>query len=153
MLIGLYESPPDADAEFLARRGAGTPGATLLRALRRDVRFRFAELGPGGSYKVVRSAGAPDTAGGVVGVEPFDVAAADDGRFLAAWDAAAPVHAAQQGHIGARLCRGGDGDAFRWVAVARWSSPLMVARAAARPDFAAAAPPFPSYPALYLPVG
>ena len=44
---------------------------------------------------------------------------------------------------------------FRFVNLARWSSPLMFARATQRPEFreAAAALRFPAHPALYSVVG
>jgi hypothetical protein len=62
--------------------------------------------------------------------------------------------AARQGYLGARLYRSDGPTGFRFVAVVRWSSPLMYARALQQPEIAdaAAALPFPFQSALYLPV-
>jgi heme-degrading monooxygenase HmoA len=164
-LIDAFEVAPDADEAFLAewerardaRRGFGA--TALHRALRHDVDFRFVEVAlvdsPGAGrenlYEVVREDGTPEVEGGVVLIEPFEVPGGQDERFLAGWDRARDVLARQRGYIGARLYRNiGPGD-FRFVDVARWSSPLMYARALQRQDFreAAKALPFASHPALY----
>jgi heme-degrading monooxygenase HmoA len=164
-LITAFEVPPDADAAFVA--AWKTPEAVLYRALRADVDFRFVEIGAGGApaptsefpahgalYEVVREDATPDVEGGVVLINPFEVPAADDDRFLAGWDAARGVLAGQQGYLGTRLYEAAGAADFRYVDVARWSSPLMVARARQRPDFqrAAQALPFASHPALYQPL-
>jgi hypothetical protein len=60
------------------------------------------------------------------------------------------VLAQQQGYHGTRLHRSLTPADFRFVNIARWSSPLMFARALEFTD-AAAAMPFPSHPALYAP--
>lgn len=164
-LIDAFEVPPDADEEFVAewerardaRRGYGA--SALHGALRQDVDFRFVDVAlvhsPGAGqenlYEVVREHGTPDVEGGVVLIEPFEVHDGQDERFLAGWDRARAVLARQRGHIGARLYRNIGPGAFRFVESARWSSPLMYARALQRPDFreAAQAMPFPSHPALY----
>jgi heme-degrading monooxygenase HmoA len=158
----MFEVAPEADAEFVA--GWANSAALVLRALRGDVAFRFVAIGelaaaePAATalYDVARLDGTPDVAGGVVAVTPFEVPAGDEEGFLAGWDAARAVFADQQGYLGTRLHGSDDpGARFRFVAVARWSSPLMVARASRRPAFAAAAEaiPFASHPALYLPAG
>jgi len=75
----------------------------------------------------------------------------DDESFLAAWKAARDVLAANRGYLGTRLHRSLGPADFRFVNVARWSSPLMFSRGVSRPDFqqAAAAVNRPAHPALY----
>ena len=142
--IDLFAVPPGEDEQFLADwRESGAAGV-LYRALRDDVDFRFAAVGEGGGYEVVREDGAPGTEGGCVLIEPFDVAPDDDERFLAAWAARREGLADKRGSLGTRLHRDREAG-FRFVEVAHWSSPLMVFRAAA------AALAFPSHPALYQP--
>jgi hypothetical protein len=116
----------------------------LYRALRDDVRFRFAAVG---ASEAVRETGTPDVAGGVVLIEPFAVAAADEERFLAAWERLRAARAQQRGYLGSRLYRAEPG----FVDFTRWSSPLMYARALKLPGVQEAATPFASHPALYLP--
>jgi hypothetical protein len=161
--ISLFEVAAEEEGGFVAAWGA--PAAVLLRALRDDVEFRFVAVGeragPGtrpaatALYEVAREDGTPDVSGGVVLVNPFEVPGDDDERFLAGWDAARAGLAEQQGYLGTRLHRSAEPARFRFVNIARWSSPLMFARALQRPEFAAAARaiPFPSHPALYQPVG
>jgi heme oxygenase (mycobilin-producing) len=164
-LIAAFEVPPDADEAFVAGWEPASPAATLYRALRADVDFRFVEIGEGaapaggggsfpahrGAYEVVREDATPDVEGGVVLVNPFEVPAEDDDKFLAGWDDARGALADQRGYLGTRLHRAIDAADFRFVNVARWSSPLMFARALQRPEFqrAAEALPFPAHPALY----
>jgi hypothetical protein len=118
----------------------------LYRALRPDVDFRFVSVAEGAGYEVVREHRAADTHGGVVLIDPFGVPAGEDDAFLAGWDDARAVLAEQQGYLGARLYRATGPADFRFVDVARWSSPLMVQRAGAKGI------PVPSRPALYQPV-
>jgi heme-degrading monooxygenase HmoA len=177
-VIILFDVPPDADADFTAawertRGRLPTTGTTLHRALREDVDFRFVavayvddqrawkqattEQRPFTShasvYEIARVDGRPDVAGGVVLINPFEVPDDADEQFLTGWDRARPVLAQQQGYLGTRLHRSAAPADFRFVNIARWSSPLMFARALKRPEFtdAAAAMPFPSHPALYTP--
>ena len=76
-MIELFAVPPAEDAAFLAAWSAEAPaGATLHRALRADVPYRFA-----GS-----AAGGPDAAGGVLLIVPFEVPDGEDARFPAAWE-------------------------------------------------------------------
>ena len=188
--IAVFEVPSEADDTFVAawERGQGlldTTGggdpATLYRALRPDVGYRFAALvrvadpktgreamaraargadaGPFGShagvYEVAHEHGAPDGAQGVLLINPFEVSAGLDERFLAAWDPASRALAAQPGYQGTRLHRSLDPQAvLRFVETTRWSSPLAVARAMRQPDVrkAVEAIPFPAHPALYLPI-
>jgi hypothetical protein len=137
-LIELFAVPPEDDAAFLAAWAAeAPPGSTLHRALRSDVRWRFAALPPG----------APDAAGGVLLIVPFDVPEGEDDRFLAAWEPVADAFAARRGHLGAQLLRSADA---RYVAVVHWSSPLMYARTVREQGDLIAALPFPAHPALYV---
>ena len=157
--ITLHEVAPGDDEAFEAswEPPAGYRTASLHRALRSDVAFRFVELAvldePGADrYEVVREDGTPDVEGGAVLIEPYEVAAAEDARFLDGWDRARAALAGQRGYIGARLHRSLGDAGLRFVDVARWSSPLMFARALERPEFrqAAEALPYASHPALYL---
>jgi hypothetical protein len=146
--IDAYEVPPEADAEFLA---AG-PAGVVHRALRPDVRLRWVTIGDhpsdlpfphrGGDFRVVHEDGDVDGAGGVILINAFEVSPADDERFLAGWHAARDLLTGERGYLGTRL-HFGDGD-FRFVDVARWSSPLMIFRANAT-----APTPFPSHPGIY----
>jgi heme-degrading monooxygenase HmoA len=105
-----------------------------------------------GMYEVVHEDGAPDGSQGVVLVNPFEVPADADERFLAGWHVVHDVLATQRGYLGTRLYRSVEATVrFRFVNVARWSSPLMYSKALQQPAFepAAAAVPFPAYPALY----
>lgn len=173
-LINAFEVPPEADEAFVAGwEKHGLEAATLHRALRSDVDFRFvavaqvespevwseavsdpAELpfpAHPGLYEVAREGGTPDVEGGAVLINPFEVPASGDDAFVAGWERARDALAEQRGYLGSRLHRSLGPADFRFVNIARWSSPLMFARALARPDFqqAAAALPFPSHPALY----
>jgi hypothetical protein len=163
-LINPFEVPPDADEAFVASRRRES---TLYRALRADVDFRYVEVAPEsgfpeaggdfpshpGLYEVARVDGTPDVDGGVVLINPFEVPDVDDERFLAGCDRAREVLAEQRGYLGTRLHWSVAPADFRFVNVARWSSPLMFARAREDPRFreAAQAIPFPSHPALYQP--
>ena len=162
--IGLFEVPPAADARFLA--AWQDPAATLHRALRDDVDFRFVAVGgsadpvsefPAHSarYDVMHEEGAPAGPGGAVLINPFAVPEGADDEFLAAWDRARRALAGRQGYLGTRLHRSEGPADFRFVNLARWSSPLMFARALAAPDFRTAAGemPFASHPALYTVAG
>jgi heme-degrading monooxygenase HmoA len=155
--------PVEADERFLA--AWRDPAGTLHRALRDDVDFRFVAVGGGAPagefpshsavYEVVHEEGAPGESGGVVLINPFEVPEGGDDEFLAAWDRARRDLAGRQGYLGTRLHRS-DGPAdFRFVNLARWSSPLMFSRAVATPEFRAAAAgmPFASHPALYTLAG
>jgi heme oxygenase (mycobilin-producing) len=161
------------------REGAALPA--LHRALRPDAEFRFvnvarvespkawrqaigdAEL-PGGTirfkahsglYEVVHEDGAPEGAGGVILINPFEVTAGDEDRFVADWDRARELLARQRGYLGTRLHRSLAAASFRFVNIARWSSPLAFSKAVQQPEFqhAAAAMTFPSHPALYQVIG
>jgi hypothetical protein len=120
--IELYEVAVGDDDEFVAAwRRAGAVG-TLLRALREDAAIRYISIEPGpGGYEVVHEEGAVDEPGGVI---------------LVAHSAALPgAFAGHRGYLGMRVYRGADA-----VTIARWSSPLMIARAGV------------PYSALYQPV-
>jgi hypothetical protein len=137
-VIELFAVPADEDAAFLAAWAAeAPPGATLHRALRAEVPYRFASLDAGG----------PDTAGGVLLIVPFEVPEADHERFLAAWEEVRAVLSGRRGYLGAQLLRDPD---ERTVAVVHWSSPLMYARAVREEGDLIAALPYPGQPVLYL---
>jgi heme-degrading monooxygenase HmoA len=155
--------------------------AALHRAVRSDAEFRFVgvtsfasaeggqramgdpELPRGteafevhsGLYEVVHEDGVVEGAGGVILINPLEVPAGEEERFLTGWQRAHETFADQRGYLGTRLHRSlGESD-FRFVDLARWSSPLAFARALRQPELAAsaAAPPFASHPTLYQVVG
>jgi len=162
--------------DFLATKD-GFRATALHRALRQDADFRFVNVArvdspeawrraisdpafPGEEmpfkahpslYEVVHEDGAPHGSEGVILINPFEVADIDDEPFVDAWHRAREFLAAQAGYLGTRLHRSRGPADFRFVNVARWSSPLAFARAAGRPEFqeGARAMPFPSHPALY----
>jgi hypothetical protein len=152
--IGLFEVPPDADAAFLAdwdRERTGD-GARLLRALRADTRYRYVELVPDGDdYLLLHQHGTPDVEGGVVRVDLVAVPPGEDEAFLAAWERVHAICVERRGYLGTRLYRAAVPGGPRYVEVARWSSPLMVARTLTLPALREAAP-FASEAALYQPV-
>jgi len=79
-------------------------------------------------YELVHDDNTPDVAGGVTQITAYvDI----DDHFLAAWHDVREIAAARRGYLGTRLYRG----ALGYVAIARWSSPLMVARTAQQPEF------------------
>ena len=78
MIVDVFAVPPGEDDAFVAAWRDEERAAVLYRALRDDVDFRFVEIGEDD---------APDTTdGGCVLIEPFVVPAAEDERFLAAWE-------------------------------------------------------------------
>ncbi len=163
--------------EFLAGRD-GLGATALHRALREDVEFRFVNIArvesprvwrdavtdpgfPGREmpfkshpslYGVVREEGSVDDAGGTVLINPFEVAAGEDEEFLAGWERAHAAMSGKPGFLGTRLHRAVGAADFRYVNVARWSSPLAFSRALQRPEFrdASAVMSFPAHPALYM---
>jgi hypothetical protein len=151
--ITLFEVARADDDRFLAQRPAG---GVLFRALRDDVAFRFAAItgapvasafpARAGEYEVVHADGAPDGREGVTLIDPFVVAAGAEEAFLAGWHAIRDALSAQRGYLGTRLHRG-DAAEHRFVDVARWSSPLMFARALRTVEASMA---FASHPALCL---
>ena len=137
--------------DFLAAR-EGLGATALHRALREDAEFRFANVAvidapdvwraavgdpafPGREmpfegrpalYETVHEDGSADGDDGVVLINPFEVPDdAMDEAFLAAWEAARGVLAANRGYLGTRLHRSLGPANFRFVNIARWSSPLM----------------------------
>jgi heme-degrading monooxygenase HmoA len=170
--IGGWERARD----FLATQDGFTATA-LHRALRDDADFRFVDVAqvdspgawrravgdpafPGGQmpfrahpglYEVVHEDGTLDGGDGVVLINPFAVPAEADEPFLEGWQRARRLLAAQHGYLGTRLHRSLGPADFRFVNIARWSSPLMFARAVQQPEFreTAGAMPFASHPALY----
>lgn len=157
-LIDLFEVAPESDDAFLADwESERDESGVLYRGLRPDVAFRFVAVarvddGPRpGLYEVVHEEGTPDGAEGATLINPFEVPEGEDERFVAGWERARAALADQRGYLGTRLHRSVGEAEFRYVNLARWSSPLMFARATQRPEFrdAGAAIPYRSHPALY----
>ena len=162
--------------EFLAARD-GFGATALHRALRADAELRFVDVAtvdspdtwqralgdpafPGWEpavtahralYDVVHEDGEPDGRQGVILINAFEVPEDGDARFLDGWRRTRDALAAQRGYLGTRLHRSVAPADFRFVNVARWSSPLAFSRALAVPEVqeAAAAVGFHSHPALY----
>jgi heme oxygenase (mycobilin-producing) len=99
----------------------------------------------------VHEEGAPDGTEGVTLINPFEVPGDEDERFLVGWERARAALAKQRGYLGTRLHRSAGGADLRFVDLARWSSPLMYARALQQPAFrqAWADLRYPAHPALY----
>lgn len=152
-LIDLFEVAPQDDEAFLADwESERVQGSVLYRALREDVDFRFAAIAAqGGPYEVIHEEGEPDGSEGVTLINPFEVPEGEDERFVAGWERARAALADQRGYLGTRLHRSVGATDFRFVNVARWSSPLMYARATGRPEFRAAGADltYRAHPALY----
>lgn len=158
-LIETFDVAPDEDDDFIAAWERARHAATLHRAWRRDAKFRFVGVARVDSprahpnlYEVVHEDGAPDGTEGVVLINPFEVPANEDERFLAGWERARESLARQRGYLGTRLYRSLAPDAdLRFVDIARWSSPLAFSRAVQTPEYrgAAEAMAFASHPALY----
>jgi hypothetical protein len=146
-LIEFFEVPPSRDEAFLAdwRRERGASGATLYRAIRDETPVRFVSVAPGAAYELVHEDGDVDGSGGVIQITTF---AAGDADFLPAWQRVHEIETGRRGYLGTRLYRAPDS---RYVAIARWSSPLMVFRTAQEPEFERAAAALPGAPqsALY----
>jgi heme oxygenase (mycobilin-producing) len=162
--------------DFLATKD-GFSVTALHRALRTDAEFRFVNVArvdspeawrraiadpafPGakmpfnahpGLYEVVHEDGTPDGREGVILINAFEVPAEADAHFLAGWGRAREALAAQPGYLGTRLHRTVGPADFRFVNIARWSSPLAFSKAVSQPGFrqAAEAMPFASHPALH----
>ena len=109
-----------------------TPG-TVYRALRDDVAHPFVTIADGAGYDEVHKDGDPDGRGGVI------VIVRDPDP--AAWHDLRAQLSSHRGYLGSRLLRSNDGH----VAISRWSSPLMYARATKGVELT-------WQPALYLPV-
>jgi heme-degrading monooxygenase HmoA len=163
--------------DFLETRGGFTKTA-LHQALREDADFRFVNIASvdspqawreaindpafprgempfkshPGLYEVVYEDGQSDGSEGVVLINPFEVTVEADERFLAGWHESRAFFAGRPGYLGTRLHRSVRPADFRFVNIARWSSPLAFARAVGRPGFqqTALALAFPSHPALYV---
>src|SRR4051812_40457119 len=144
-LIDLFEVAPEDDEAFVAEwERVRLEASVLYRALRADVDFRFVSVAQVGAaelashpslYEVVHEEGAPDGSEGVTLVNPFEVPPGDDDRFLVGWERARTALADQRGYLGTRLHRSAGAADFRFVNLARWSSPLMFSRATQRPEF------------------
>ena len=128
-VIELFAVAPGEDEAFLAAWAAEEPlGATLYRALRPDVRLRFASV-------------SPDAQGGALLIAAFDVPRGEDERLRRTWEAVRELFAARQGFVDARL--------ERELAAVWWSSPLMYARAVREHDDPVATLPYLRHAAVY----
>jgi heme oxygenase (mycobilin-producing) len=170
-LINAFEVSPEADEAFLAdweraRESLATQGGfgaiALFRALRSDVDLRFVDVARVDAaeerfashpslYEVVHEDGTPDREGGVIRINHVEVPAGEDARFMAGWERTRAALASERGYLGTRLHRSVGAADFRFVDFARWSSPLMFARALQRPESQAAgsAMSYAAHPALY----
>jgi heme-degrading monooxygenase HmoA len=170
-LINAFEVSPEADEAFLAdweraRESLATEGGfgaiALFRALRSDADLRFVDVARVDAaeerfasrpslYEVVHEDGTPDREGGVVLINHVEVPAGEDARFMGGWERAREALASERGYLGTRLHRSVGAADFRFVEFARWSSPLMFARALQRPELqeAGSAIPYAAHPALY----
>jgi hypothetical protein len=133
-LIEFFDVPPSRDEAFLAdwQRERGAAGATLYRAIRDDTPVRFVSVTAGDGYELIHEDGTLDGAGGVIQITTF---AAADTEFLPAWQRLHEIEAARRGYLGTRLYRSPAPADIPFVAIARWSSPLMVFRTAQQPEF------------------
>ena len=94
-----------------------------------------------GLYEIVHEDGTPDDAGGVILINPFEVPAGEEERFLAAWESRSRAARALSADTSGRGCIAASAAAsFRFVNIARWSSPLMFSRAGAAAPVQQAAP-------------
>jgi hypothetical protein len=113
---------------------AQTSPGTVYQALRDDVPDRFVTIAEDGrGYEEIHTDGDPGGRGGVIVIERIG----DE----AAWHELRAQLAPHRGYLGSRLLRGEHGS----VAISRWSSPLMYARATKDAEI-------PWQPALYLPI-
>jgi hypothetical protein len=148
-------SPPPEPRAWIAllESADGRTGGVLYRALRADVAPRFVHITrdapppPGAAaYDIVHEDGDPDGAGGAVLIAPLD----GDDELTARWEALREQLAGRQGYLGSRLYRSAGAADFRFVALVRWSSPLMYARTLRQPAAEQALAALPGEPALYL---
>jgi len=123
-VIELFAVGPEEDDAFLAAYAAeAPPGHALYRSLRADARYRYASVPDGPPHGALL----------IVELDP---------RALDAWSEVVRAFTPRQGFLGAELHDGP-------VAVVRWSSPLMYARATNALGDLVAALPFSATAALY----
>jgi heme oxygenase (mycobilin-producing) len=81
----------------------------------------------------------------------FEVPPGEDAEFIDAWERANERLSRRSGYLSTSLHRSVSPDAdFRFVNVARWSSPDAFTAAITDPEFRAAAPvPYTAHPGLY----
>ena len=133
-MIEFFAVTPDEDQAFLAAWDASAPpGATLHRALRADVQWRFVAV-PG------------EPRDGVLLVAAFDVPPGEE--FRAGWEPVREAFSGRQGFVGSQVLEDAGGHA---VALVHWSSPLMYARAVSALGDLIAALPSAAHAALYVP--
>jgi heme oxygenase (mycobilin-producing) len=88
--------------------------------------------------------------GPVVLINLFEVPPGADEGFIAGWERARDILAAQDGYRSTALHRSLGADAeFRFVNVAEWASPAAFQAATGHPDFPGRDLPFPAHPGLY----
>ena len=162
--------------ELLSQReGAALPA--LHRALRSDAEFRFVNVArvespkawrqaigdtelPGGTmrfkahsglYEVLHEDGIPEASGRGHPHQPVRSARGRRGALPSRWDHARELLATQRGYLGTRLHRSLAAASFRFINIARWSSPLMFSKAvaAARVPDRGPGDDVRSHPALY----
>ena len=127
--------PRSYDVTIIAAAPDALPdaaGAVVYRAVRSDAPFPYVCIGPGDGYDVVHEDGTPDGSTGVVAIELFVVPAGQDEGFLAAWAEERDDRTGRRGYLGSRLFRATAEAEYRFVELARWSSPLMIHRAGIR---------------------
>jgi hypothetical protein len=117
-------------------------GGRLLRALRDGAEHPYvlvdgaanhAAALHAATYEAVREHGDPHLAagGGVILLDLFVVPPEHDEAFEDAWDS---ERLTGRGFLGTRLLKATSETDLRYAELARWSSPLMIARAAGAPD-------------------
>jgi hypothetical protein len=130
--IQAFADRPDPDPDA---------GGRLLRALRDGAEHPYVLVdGPANhaaqhaaTYETVREHGDPDPAagGGVILLDLFAVPPEHDEAFEDAWNS---ERLTGRGFLGTRLLKATSDTDLRYAELARWSSPLMIARAAGTPD-------------------
>src|SRR5216683_2055636 len=86
----------------------------------------------------------------VVLINAFEVPEGQDEAFIRGWEQARGFLRTQPGYLSSSLHRSiSPGADFRFVNVARWASERAFRAATTRPEFRAAAPPYPFHASLY----
>ena len=135
---GTIEPPMPILIQALAA-APGVHAGRLLRALRPDAEHPYVLLGgdrrPGAlhaaTYEIVREHGDPEAEAGVVLLDFYAVPREADDEFVGAWE---DDRLTGRGFLGTQLLRATTSTDLRFAELARWSSPLMIARAAGTPE-------------------
>jgi hypothetical protein len=162
-VIDAFSVDPASDDDFIADwdrarellvAGGACREMVLHRALRRDVELRFVSFARVPSrgaweqavsdpaqaafaaslYELTCEHGTHRIEGGVLLVAPVSPPDDEHDRMLEDWRRARAVLDEQRGYLGSRLYSSLGPADFRFVELARWSSPLMFARALQRPE-------------------